>query len=50
MIKKHYYYLVKYDFKLVFNKYEDSPHLKSSLFNSKLLFSWKSSLEGVINE
>ena len=34
----------------MFNNYEDSPHFKSSLFNSKILFSWKNSLEGVIND
>ena len=48
--KKYDYYLIKYDFKLVFNNYEDSPHIKSTLFNSKIMFSWKSSLEDVINE
>ena len=48
--EKHECCLIKYDFKLVSNKYEDSRLLKSTLLNSKLLPSWKSSLEDVIND
>ena len=50
MIKKDEYYLIKCVFKLVFNNYEDPPHLKSTLFNSKIMFSWKSFLEDVLND
>ena len=48
--EKNDYYLIKYDFKLVFNNYEDSPHLKSTSFNSKIMFSLKSFLEDVSND
>ena len=49
-IKKYEYYLSKYVFKLVLNNCENSPHLKSSLFNSKIMFSWNIFLEDVIND
>ena len=48
--KKYDFYLIKYDFKLVFKTYENSPHLKSSLSNSKKMLYWKSVSKDEINE
>ena len=48
--KKYDFYLIKYDFNLVFNNYENLPHLYSSLSNSKIMFCLKSVLKDVINE
>ena len=50
MTKNSDFYLIKYDFELIFNIYENRPHLKSSLFDSKKMFPWKSLLEDVIND
>ena len=36
--KTYDFYLIKYDFKLVYNKYENRQHLKLSLFDSQKSF------------
>ena len=46
--KKYDYYLIKYDFKLVFNGPEYSPHIKTESSNNEKMISWKSFLEEVI--
>ena len=48
--EKNDLHLIKNDFKLVFNSYEHRPHLKSSLFDSKIMFPWKSLIKDVIND
>ena len=40
-IKKIHYYLVKCQFKLVFNDYEDTPYTISDLFDNRTMISWK---------
>ena len=48
--KTYDYYLIEYDFKLVFNKNENSPHVKSGFFINKILISWKKFSKDVIND
>ena len=50
MNKKYDYYLIRYDFKLVFKNPEKSPQNKTGIFDDKVLISWKNLLEDVIND
>ena len=47
--KKYDYYLIKCDFKLVFNNSEFSPHITSKLSDNKTMFSWSKFSEKVID-
>ena len=48
--KKFDYYLVKCQFKLVFNFYEYAPYITSNLSDNKTMISWKFFLEKVIED
>ena len=48
--EKFDYYLVKYEFKSVFNDYEYSPYVTSKLSDNKTMIPWKNFLEKVIDD
>ena len=48
--KKHDYYLIKCDFKPVFNSSEYSPHITSKLSDNKTIISWSHFLKNVIDD
>ena len=43
--KKYYYYVIKCEFKLVFNNSEHAPHIMSKLSDNKTMISWSKILE-----
>ena len=47
--KQYSHYLINCQFQLVFNDNRYNTWIKSNLFSSKTLFSWKKYLENVIN-
>ena len=48
--KKFDYYLIKCEFKIVFNDYENYPHVMSKLSGNKTMISWKNFLGKVIDD
>ena len=47
--KKFDYYLVKCEFKIVFNDYQSCSYMTSNLSDNKTLIPWKSWLEEIID-
>ena len=48
--KKSGYYLIKCDFKLIFNNSEFSPHITSNLSDNTTMISWSKVLENVLDD
>ena len=48
--KKFDYYLIKCEFKLVFNDYDSFPGVKSKLIDNKTKIPWKTFLQKVIDD